>query len=988
MSNSELQAELTPLEARLRKLAGEEGEWVPILSSRLAAAPDPERAGRLVVDLLERLSHEHLRRATAARPETLARVLYALCGVAPFFAPFLKRHPGDLVSLLEEDLSSPRQRGEGEAALEAAFEADAGADPALLLRRLKYYELARITVRDCCDEWVPLQESGGTLSQLSQLADVLLDRALRVAEERIAKRYGSPRWIGEEGEEIELGFCILGLGKLGSEELNFSSDVDLVYVFEKSPSPLRAEAEKGPPSVYFARLAQEFGSLVAAATGEGFLYRVDLELRPEGTKGTLVVSDERVVNYFEGWADTWEKAAFMKARPVAGDLELGWRTIRRLDPLIYRSTMDYAAVNAIRSLKNRVEEVHGRDDAGFSVKLGSGGIRDVEFVAQALQLLHGARIPQLRSRSTQTALADLARVGLLPTERSEKLLEDYRFLRRIENRLQMEAERQVHRVPKDHRALTRLARAMGYRGPEAARDFEEALTTHRERILELFRSVVSDEGLSRIFELFARNVPHLLSFGPSRKMTEALVEAFGRAIEACSNPGRALNNLDRFIHGVGRRRFYYELLLDRPELVPRLVQLFAASKYLSNYLTSHPRLIEPVFEDPDLLLPSRRQLREHLEEIRETLEDQADLVEARLDALRLFHHRETINVGLLEIAGKIDRQSAEQNLTEVAELCLEEALDCATHALAAVPRGVSAAVRNSRFIVVAMGKLASRELSYGSDLDLVFLFDTEGADQGRLLEAQEHFVRLAQRVISILQTPTSQGTCYDIDTRLRPSGNQGMLVTSLASFERYHAESALAWERQALLRARPAAGDLALAQAFERLRLTILKSGALPGDLALELRRIRQRMEKELARETHQRRNWKTGRGGTLDVESIVEYLRLIHGSAHPELLAVDRLEIHLARLQELGLLEPEKTRRLREGWDFLQQLGNRLRIVENRSISDLDAERGDLDGVARSLGYVSAGREAGAQRALLNDYQRHTDLIRSIYVETLGVGD
>ena len=981
VSNSKLQE----LEAQLGGLAGNGPEWARALQHALVRTPDPERAGRLFVDLLEQLPAQHMRRAAAAGPEVLARVLHALCGVAPFFAPYLRRHPDDLVSLLEQDLSAPRSRAQREAALEVAFEADPDADPALLLRRFKYYELARITARDCCDDWVPLPRSGETLSQLSQLADILLDRALRVAAERVAKRYGPPRWTCEGGEEIGLGFCILGLGKLGSEELNFSSDVDLVYIFESPPSALRTEAEKPTPSVYFTRLAHEFGSLIGAATLEGFLYRIDLELRPEGAKGTLVVSDEGVVSYFGAWADTWEKAAFMKARPVAGDLGLGWRTIRRLDPLIYQSSMDYTAVQAIRSLKDRVEKVSRQDGAGFNVKIDSGGIRDVEFVAQALQFLHGARIPQLRSRSTQTILVDLAQVGLLPPEQVEKLLEDYRFLRRIENRLQMEAERQVHRLPTEHQALTRLARAAGYLGENAAHDFEKALTTHRERILELFRSYVSDEGLSHIFELFARNVPHLVGFSASRKMIEALVEAFGREIDACPNPARALNNLDRFIQGVGQRRFYYELLLDRPELVPRLVRLFATSKYLSNYLASHPRLIEPVFEDPDLLLPSRSQLREHLEDIRGTLAEDEDLAEAWLDTLRLFHHREIINVGLLDIAGKIDRESAEGSLTELAELCVEQALDFATRALAAGPRGVPDAVRDSHFIVVAMGKLASRELSYGSDLDLIFLFEPDESDSRGLVEAQEYFVRLTQRLLSALQTPTTEGSCYEIDTRLRPSGNQGMLVTSLDSFERYHAEIALAWERQALLRARAVAGDPTLAEAYEQLRLAILRA-PLPDDLASELHRVRHRMERELARETDRRRNLKTGRGGALDVESVVEYLCLVHGSAHPELLAVDRLEVRLARLCELDLLDAETTRRLREGWDFLQQLGSRLRIVENRSISDLDAEHGDLDGVARSLGYVSSGREAGARRTLLNDYQRITESIRGIYVEVLGV--
>jgi len=962
--------------------------WDEVLRGALSLAPDPEVAGELAGELLGCLPPGDLHPVTATHPEVVARVLYALCGIAPFFAPFLKRHPDALSWLLRDDLSRPRERDEQEASLEEALSEDSDDDDALRLRRFKYTELARITVRDCCDEWVPLANSSETLSQLSQLADVLLSRALRIAAERVAGRHGPARWTLENGEEVELAFSVIGLGKLGSEELNFSSDVDLVYIFEAPPSAVSSETEKPTPSVYFTQLAQEFGSLLGTATREGFLYRPDLDLRPQGAQGTLVISGAALAHYFGLWADTWEKAAYMKARPVAGDLELGWRVIRSLDPMTYRSTMDYAAVHAIRSLKDRVEEQHGHSEAGFNVKIDRGGIRDVEFVAQALQLLHGARIPQVRSRSTQVALQSLAQVGLLPQERVDNLLADYRFLRRIENRLQMEAERQVHLVPKQGQALTRLARSMGYRDEHATREFEEALQTHRERVLELFSSVVSDEGLSRIFELFARNVPHLVAFDASRKMIEALVEQFGREIEACSFPGRALNSLDRFIHSVGRRRFYYELLLDRPELVPRLVGLFASSKYLSNYLASNPRLIEPVFEDPDLLLPSKQQLREHMDYIRQsTLRETEDPVEAQLDALRLFHHRETINVGLLDIAEKIDRASVEGALSDIAETCLEEALEFAAQRLAASPRDAAASARGYRFIVVAMGKLASRQLSYGSDLDLVFVFDTDDGDSSALLEAQEYFIHLSQRLISTLQAPTARGSCYEIDTRLRPSGNQGMLVASLASFEREHTTNALLWQRQALLRARPVAGDPTLARDYQRLRLDILRA-PLPDDSASEIHHVRQRMEKELARETPRHRNLKTGRGGALDVEAVVQHLRLRHGSEHPELLEVNRLETHLARLQELALIDSEDARRLREGWEFLQHLGSRLRIVENRSISDLDVERDDLDGLARSLGYRSSGREAGARRSLLSDYQRHTEAIRSVYLEALNAED
>jgi glutamate-ammonia-ligase adenylyltransferase len=293
--------------------------------------------------------------------------------------------------------------------------------------------------------------------------------------------------------------------------------------------------------------------------------------------------------------------------------------------------------------------------------------------------------------------------------------------------------------------------------------------------------------------------------------------------------------------------------------------------------------------------------------------------------------------------------------------------------------------QGGEFLVVGMGKLASWELTYGSDLDVIFLYDVQGADDRVLLEAQEYFVRLAQKLIWALQTRTASGICYEIDARLRPSGNQGMLVVSLGAFERYHSTSAQVWERQALLRARPVAGSSRLGAAFEQLRRRILHEPP-PADVGQEIHRVRLRMETELAQETMRRHDFKTGRGGMHDVETVVQLLQLVHGSRHEALFDVEPVANQLARLQRLGLLDDSAADILRGGWEFLQRLSSRLRIVENRSISDLDEERGDLEAVARDLNYGSPQRKGGALRALLDDYRRHSAAIRAVYCNVLGV--
>ena len=914
----------------------------------------------------------------ARRPDAVARVLRTLCRSAPFFVAILGRHPDWLVALADEDLAVPRSAAELAARLGRALVGVPNDRRPEALRRFKYYELARITIRELSPDIVPLERVGETLAELSHLADMLLAAALDVAATRVGER-GAPAPPARDGGAP--GFVVLGLGKLGAEELNYSSDVDLVYVFDSRVDPRGAEAVD-PAVEYHTRLAQEFGRIVGEATGEGFLYRVDLDLRPEGASGSLVVASDMLAEYHESWAATWEKAAYMKARPVAGDLRLGWRVVRSISPMLYRSAMDYRSVTAIKALKDKIERASGRAGDPFNVKLGAGGIRDIESVAQALQLLQGGRIPQVRQRGTEATLLALAQVGALPQAAADELLRAYRFLRRVENLLQMVGERQTHSLPRDGDEMRHLAAGMGLAGEDAVARFEQLLAEHRRNVQRMAAGLFQEDARERVLALFRNRVPHLLAQPITRPVIEELAARFAREIDAATDPARALNNLDRFIDGVGARGFYYQLLHDRPELVARLTALFATSQFLSSYFARHPRLIEPIFDDPKVLLHTRAQLEANFTAVRESLlaGGARDAAEAELEALRLAHHREVLNVGLLDLDAKVSRPEVEAALTDLAEVCLERALVLAREQ---TDRAGMRSAASVEFLVVGMGKLASREITYGSDLDVIFLYD--GPDGDALLEAQQYCVRLAQKLIWALATKTSAGSCYDIDARLRPSGNQGTLVTTLQGFARYHDESAQAWERQALLRARPVAGAARLGARFDEIRRRIL-ARPLPPDAAAEIHRVRLRMESELAHETLQRHNFKTGRGGMLDVETVVQYLQLRHGAAHAELLDCAPVDEHLDRLRRLALLDPGDAGALADGWDFLQRLSRRLRIVENRSISDLDEERGDLDAVARDLGYAGHERPGSACRALIGAYQRHTDAIRAVYCKVLGV--
>jgi len=962
------------------------------LAAAVAASADPRRAGDLAPVVLDAAAKSGgLAAIWRQQPDLVCRIVAQLTGAAPFLAPFLERHPDWLARLATDDLRAERTCGDYARRLEELGSSGAEANPGDVLRAFKYYELARITLRDLCFDLVPEAETGHILAELSHLADATLDRAWHLSLEKTAARAAVPTRRDRRGGDVALRFCVLGLGKLGGEELNYSSDVDLVYVYETPPGESEEVAgDAASAAEFFSKAAREFGRLVGKATEQGFLYRIDLDLRPEGRSGSLVVPDSALATYYDAWAATWEKAAFMKARPVAGDLDFGWRVIRAIDPMIYRSSMDLAGVEAIREMKRRIEDAKGRVGETFNVKLGAGGIRDIEFICQALQLMHGGRMPQVRDRSTQSGLTSLAEVGALPAEECASLLAAYRFLRRVENRLQMEGEGQVYHLPDSAEGMTRLARAMSAEGdddPDAS--FATRLAKHRERVEKIFTRLFQQGAGDQIVDLFARNVPFLLANPTTRGLAEGLAAHFARSVEHSSSPERAMNNLDRFLRGVGKRKFFYELLLDRPELVPRLTALFAGSEHLSEYVATHPRLIEPLFDDPNLLLLSRQQLSESYRSVHAFLKDEGrrDEPELSLDALRLFHNRELVNVGLLDMDDKIGRAAAEGSLSEIAEICIEEGLELARREERRRASKRLDWLDKGEFLVVGMGKLASREMTYGSDLDVIFLYELRGANEEALLRAQSGFVGLAQKFIWALQTRTPEGVCYLIDARLRPSGNQGLLVSHLSSFAEYHEKTAQNWEHQALLRARPVSGDARLAKAFEKLRRKILLQ-APPPDLGGELHRVRLRMESELARETLQRRDFKTGRGGLLDVESAVQFLQLRHALEHPELIEVRTIAEQLDQLEKLALIDAAHARVLRDGWEFLQRLSSRLRIVENRSISDLDEERGDLGELARRLGYAAGGRDSSARRALLEDYQRHSAAIRETYLRVLGIAE
>ncbi|MGC4115880.1 MAG: bifunctional [glutamate--ammonia ligase]-adenylyl-L-tyrosine phosphorylase/[glutamate--ammonia-ligase] adenylyltransferase [Myxococcales bacterium] len=815
-----------------------------------------------------------------------------------------------------------------------------------------------------------------TSAEMSRLAEACLEGALS----HLASSSAVPAPVH--------GFCVLGMGKLGGGELNFSSDVDLVFVHED-----------GGESERWTRLAERLVKVVSEPTAEGITFRVDMGLRPEGRSGALVLSASSTERYYESFGRTWERAALLKARPIAGDRAVGERLLASLGPFVWRRSLDEAALEELRSLKRRVEE---RARAlGDDVKLGPGGIREVEFFVQALQLLHGGRREALRERSTLGALRHALVAGLVSLSDHDALAGAYVFLRRVEDRLQMVEELRTHRLPVAPPALASLAGGLGFADAGAFRD---ELAAHRRRVREIFSELLHASGLraappdpslalacdpdapldlrraALLEKGFAAPEESLetvqrLARRPSspfgrRGAAPAVALSLLSGCAASPDPDRALAHLGELFGSLRAPAAFYALL-ENPPTARLLTTLFGASDFLSKEFIRHPELLDSlVRSDAAVSRRSRDELSALLVSQRGAGDEPA---ERRLGALRRFKSEEVLRVGLCDVAGVLEVDEVLEELTALADVLIAESLRLAWEPVLerwGRPR--------SRFAVVGLGSLGGSELGYHSDVDLLFVYEepgeSEGGRTGRCSHA-ELFSRLAQRLLSNLSMQLGEGVLYRTDVRLRPSGNAGMLVASLPSLAAHHQQSE-PWERQALTRARLVAGDSAL---FDRVEAEVLQPLVLrpvPDRQAMadEIRRVRDRMEAELSGESGGGRNPKLGRGGLVDVEFCAQYLELVCRLREPNTPRALRM------LQQHGALSRSDAALLERAWRFLKRVELGARIVHDFPVHRLPEPGRALDVLARRLGY-SGG--APGQR-LGEDYAARTEEVREAYLRIL----
>jgi glutamate-ammonia-ligase adenylyltransferase len=903
-------------------------------------------------------------------PEALASSVGRVATLSDFVVSVLQRFPGELVERVED--RAPLTRKTLETRLDLASKSEAAAMTEL--RRVRNVELARIAWRDLAG-WADLDTA---LAETSLLADVLIENAAAFAANLLEPRYGRPR--DPSGKTLPL--LILGMGKLGGGELNFSSDVDLVFLYPDSEIEPASSAggEATDPETYYLRVAQLLIKLLDLNTGDGFVYRVDTRLRPFGASGPLVVSVSSFESYLVQHGRDWERYASLKAR-LLGAAEYAVDLFDLiLTPFVYRRYLDYGVFEALRQMKTLIAQEVARKDMAANIKLGPGGIREIEFIVQAFQLVRGGRRPELQTRSLLRALPLLAGDRQLADPTVAELARCYRFLRTLENRLQAMEDRQTHDLPSAPEDRERLAYALGEPSWAAA---EERLREVRAIVQTEFEHVAWDadgRGARRSADPLstawaAGDVAATLAGTPLAGDTEVealltelrrgglyqrmdevgrqrLAAVIGRTVPLIAkheSPAKSLERVLPIYRAIARRSAYLALLNENPAALDRLLNLVVQSAWLAREIAEQPMLLDELLDARLFDMPPTRD--ELVELFTRTVDGAAaNDIEATLDAIRVFQRTAIFRIAIADRLGSLPLMKVSDRLTDTAEIVLEFALKTSWRELVAKygtplsgPPGTEAG-----FAVIGYGKLGGLELGYGSDLDLVFLHDSRGAQQetdGKPpLDNERFFSRLVQRLIHFLSIQTRSGRLYEVDTRLRPSGRAGLLVQGLDGFFRYQTQEAWVWEHQALLRSRALAGSRRVCDEFERLRRDVLVAHVDRAQLKTEVFAMRRRMRSELSLAKAGGFDLKQDPGGLADIEFLVDFWVL--GSSHqfPELVEFPDNVRQLEALERVGLVPAGRCARMKEAYLALRQRIHELalddggRVVGEHEFGDLRA--------------------------------------------------
>ena len=903
--------------------------------------------------LSDKLSPQQL--AVFEHPQ-FALSAFKVCACSQFITDSWLRQPDLIPDLVNSgDLFSSERRHTYPTQFQSQS-LDSEADLAKQLRWFRRREMLRIAWRDLAG-WADLHE---TLSDLTALAEVCIETALDFFYQQACQRWGTPTLA----DGTPFNIVVLGMGKLGAWELNYSSDIDLIFAYaEEGVLNRKKEISYGE---FFTRICRSLVKALDEITVDGFVFRTDVRLRPFGDSGPLIMTFDGMENYYLTQAREWERYAMIKARQVAGDFHTGKQLAALIKPFVYRRYLDYGAFEELRSLKFQITQELKRKDRMENVKLGPGGIREVEFIGQAFQLIRGGQEPALQQREIQVILAVLDELQLMTSEDVANLQFAYRFLRRVENHIQQYQDRQTHDLPKEPKVQSILAFSMDFSDWPS---FKAELDEVRVSVQAIFDQVFSlseqdnrqqsaqliwagdEQALELLSELEISEPDAILALinefrnslavkrlsAKGSKVLQRLMPQLIDQLPQITDAKLSLQRLLKLFEAVAGRNVYLSLLAENPQALAQLIKLAGASPWICQYLAQYPILFDELLDSRSLYQPLNQQaLNDDLQ--RELAKIEIADSEQLMIALRQFKHLNVLRVAAADIMGVIPVMIVSDYLTWIAEAILEQVLNRAWLMLAEKHGTPMAnADQPNGFGIVAFGKFGGIELGYGSDLDLVFVYDcADGSTNGdKPIGNDQFYLRLAQKIRHILDTKMLSGVLYETDLRLRPNGDSGLLVSHIAAYEAYYQNQAWTWEHQALVRARFVAGDGDLKTAFEAIRGRVLALPRVAETLKTEVREMREKMRVNLASKDIAVFDLKQSAGGIADIEFIVQYGVLVESQHHGDLSDyTDNVRL-LDGLQKYGFIETEDAELLKQAYCAYRDFGHHQVLQDHPALAD-----------------------------------------------------